>query len=154
RQVLAGGRDVRSLTANGSQANDQSVSREYLGRRLALTAKAMREDFDTALSAVGGSLSTWIVLRHAQSGTGFSQRELAAALAIEGSTLVRHLDRLEAAGLIERKRDPVDRRVTRVTVTAEGQRHLQAMTEVADRSEREVRRVVTRDEYRTVMDAL
>src|SRR5438034_1355190 len=119
----------------------------------------MREEFDAALVAVGGSLSTWIVLRHAQSGTlpsqgVLSQRELAAALAIEGSTLVRHLDRLEAAGLIERKRDPVDRRVTRVTVTAEGQRHLEAMTEVADRSERDVRRVLTRDEYRTVMGAL
>src|SRR5438552_3441821 len=114
----------------------------------------MREEFDAALGAVGGSLSTWIVLRHAQSGTLPSQRELAAALAIEGSTLVRHLDRLESAGLIERQRDRLDRRVTRVTVTAEGQRHLEAMTEVADRSEREVRRVLTRDEYRTVMGAL
>ena len=50
-----------------------------------------------------------------------TQRELAEALGIEGPTLTHHLSRMEAAGLVSRHRDPDNRRVQRVELTAAGE---------------------------------
>ena len=94
-----------------------------LGRQLAATAKATRAEFDTRLGEAGGSLTTFIVLRLASEAPGgleLSQRQLADRMGVEAPTMVRHLDRLEREGLIERRRDARDRRVTRITVTPAG----------------------------------
>ncbi len=45
----------------------------------------------------------------------------AEQLDVEAITLGRMLDRMEEAGLIERRRDPADRRAWRVHLTAAGQ---------------------------------
>jgi MarR family transcriptional regulator for hemolysin len=55
------------------------------------------------------------------------QRELAAAVGIEGPTLTHHLDRMERAGLVTRTRDPENRRVQRVVMTGEGEAHFHAL---------------------------
>jgi MarR family transcriptional regulator for hemolysin len=111
-----------------------------LGRLLALTAKSMREWFDARLAEHGGSLVTWIVLSQAIDGpVRPSQRQLADRVGIGGATLVHHLDRLEAEGLVERRRDPDDRRVTRVYITDGGRaRHLE-LSEVAAAVDAELR---------------
>jgi DNA-binding MarR family transcriptional regulator len=48
---------------------------------------------------------------------GMTQAELASLLDIDPMTLSRHLDRMEAAGLVERRACPKDRRARRVVVT-------------------------------------
>jgi MarR family transcriptional regulator, transcriptional regulator for hemolysin len=50
------------------------------------------------------------VLGHLLLNEGINQASLAQILEIEPITLVRLLDRLEAAGLVERRADPNDRR--------------------------------------------
>jgi len=93
---------------------------EPLGRQLVFTAKAMREAFEDALVAAGGSLGSWIVLG-ALSETGcVSQAALASHVRLEGATITHHVDRLEAAGLVSRQLDPDDRRVRRLTLTEAG----------------------------------
>jgi len=52
---------------------------------------------------------------------GALQKEIALELAIEGPSLVRHLDNLEAKGLIERRTAPNDRRAKTVHLTTEAQ---------------------------------
>jgi MarR family transcriptional regulator for hemolysin len=49
-----------------------------------------------------------------------SQQQLAAAVGIEGPTLTRHLDQLEAAGLVRRAPHPGDRRAVQVELTPRG----------------------------------
>jgi MarR family transcriptional regulator for hemolysin len=127
---------------------------DYVGRWMALAHKVMRAEFDARLSEAGGSLSTWIVLRGAHRDPALSQRELAEVLGVEGPTLVRHLDRLAAEGLIERRRDPHDRRVTRVEVTPKGVDLLERLVGVAEGAEGEVRRVLTPQDYEAVRRAL
>jgi MarR family transcriptional regulator for hemolysin len=92
-----------------------------LGKSLANTFKALREYMDERMAEHGGSMATWLVLHHAFEAPDLSQSHLAARLDIEGPTLVRHLDRLEADGLLERRRDGRDRRVVRVRLTPAGQ---------------------------------
>ena len=143
---------------------DQGVSgpiagpNDSIGRLLALTAKASREWFDARLAEVGGSLPTWIVLSLAiHSPVSFSQRELAARMGIGGATLVRHLDRLEADGLVTRRRDVQDRRITRIDITARGRDLHHQLGLVAAEVDREVKALISDEEeqvFRSVLHRL
>jgi MarR family transcriptional regulator for hemolysin len=110
---------------------------EPLGRMLAKATKAARAGFDESLAGIGSSFSTYIVLRDIQSYPGVSQRELAARLGIEGPTLTHHLDRLTAAGLVERVRGRDDRRTSSTVLTPKGRAHLRKVMKHA--SERDIR---------------
>src|ERR1051326_1580920 len=145
-------------------------SNRTLGRQLAMTAKAARAELDARLAEVGGSLSMYLVLRHAAEavvphaipdgeshegpGAELSQRELAEHMGIVGPTMVRHLDRLEGEGLIERRRDPRDRRVTRITVTAKGARVLTDLESVVAAMDTEIYALLGGGEYRTAFATL
>jgi MarR family transcriptional regulator for hemolysin len=94
---------------------------EPIGLGLARTAKVVGRAFDDALAEVGGSLPVWLVLVSLKARVPGAQRELAEALGIEGPTLTHHLSRMEAAGLVSRHRDPDNRRVQRVELTAAGE---------------------------------
>ncbi len=60
------------------------------------------------------------------------QVDIAKRLRIEGPTLTRMLDALEKDDLVERLPDPADRRTKQLKVTAEGERVLQDICEIAD----------------------
>jgi MarR family transcriptional regulator for hemolysin len=93
---------------------------EYLGRRLSMTAKAVRGYVDQQMALAGSSLTVAIVTRILAATPGLAQRELAAELGIEGPTMARHIDRLERDGIVTRTRDDADRRVLRVSLTGKG----------------------------------
>lgn len=91
-----------------------------IGLQLARTAKVVGRAFNDALAEAGGSLPTWLVLSALRGGRPASQQELARVMGIEGPTLTRHLDQLEAAGLVRRAAHPEDRRAVRVEPTPAG----------------------------------
>jgi len=93
-----------------------------IGRQLALTAKAVSRAFNDALVDAGGSLAIWLVLAALKESPWRTQLDLARAVGIEGPTLTRHLDGLEEAGIVVRRRDPDDRRAVRVELTEAGER--------------------------------
>jgi MarR family transcriptional regulator for hemolysin len=92
------------------------------GLQLATTAKTVGRAFNDALAEAGGSPPVWLVLNSLKSEQRRTQLDLARAVGIEGPTLTRHLDGLEEAGLVERRRDTGDRRAVRVELTLEGER--------------------------------
>jgi MarR family transcriptional regulator for hemolysin len=59
----------------------------------------------------------WAVLSRLQRCEGAKQSELAEALDIAPITLARLVDKLDAAGLVERRTDPNDRRAYRLYLT-------------------------------------
>ena len=93
---------------------------EPIGLQITRTAKLLSRAFDDALAEAGGSLPVWLVLLSVRSQAQAMQRELAETVGIEGPTLTHHLNRMEAAGLLTRRRDPENRRVHRVELTPEG----------------------------------
>jgi MarR family transcriptional regulator for hemolysin len=95
--------------------------REPVGLQLSRTAKIVSRAFDDALASEGGSLPMWLVLVSLIAGKHGAQRDLAEAVGVEGPTLTHHLNRMETAGLLTRTRDPDNRRVHRVELTAQGQ---------------------------------
>ena len=61
------------------------------------------------------------VLHIARSGGGMRQVQLAEELGVEGPSLVRILDQICAAGLVERRDDPTDGRAKTLHLTREGE---------------------------------
>ena len=74
-------------------------------------SRLLRRRFDQRARTIGLSRAQWSVLAHLSRNEGINQSALADILEIEPITLVRQLDRMEAAGWLERRLDPNDRRV-------------------------------------------
>jgi MarR family transcriptional regulator for hemolysin len=127
---------------------------EPLGQQLAFAAKAARASFDQALSRIGSSLCTFLVLRHVELYPGLSQRQLAGRLGIEGPTLTHHLDRLVTDGLIKRVRGREDRRTSSTVLTAKGEAHLRQVVDFADRLDAELQALFTTSELQTLQACL
>jgi MarR family transcriptional regulator for hemolysin len=94
--------------------------RQPLGLHLAQVAKVVGRAFDDALAEAGGSLPVWLVLISLKSRQAASQRQVAEAAGIQGATLTHHLNAMESAGLVTRRRDPANRRVHVVELTPAG----------------------------------
>jgi len=95
-------------------------AREPLGLYLTRVSRTVSRAFDDALAEAGGSLPVWLVLMSLKSGQLASQRELADAVGVQGATLSHHLNAMESAGLVTRRRDPGNRRLHVVELTPAG----------------------------------
>ncbi len=92
-----------------------------IGLELAAVARLVSRAFDEALTAAGGSRPAWLVLLSLKTRPVANQRELAAAVGIQGATLTHHLNAMESDGLLTRRRDPENRRVHLVELTEAGE---------------------------------
>jgi len=119
---------------------------EPIGLELTRTAKVLSRAFDDALSDADGSLPAWLVLVSLVSRRHGNQRELAEAVGIEGATLTHHLNRMEAAGLVTRRRDPDNRRVQQVELTPVGEEAFHAMRSRVASFDKQLRAGFTDDE--------
>jgi MarR family transcriptional regulator for hemolysin len=106
-------------------------AREPLGLHLTRVSRIVSRAFDEALAEAGGSLPVWVVLISLKSGQTASQRELAGVVGIQGATLSHHLDAMESAGLVTRRRDPRNRRLHLVELTPDGDALFARLREVA-----------------------
>jgi len=95
-------------------------ARPPLGLHLTRVSRATSRAFGDALAEAGGSLPVWLVLISLKSGQLASQRELAEAVGVQGATLTHHLNAMESAGLVTRRRDPANRRLHLVELTPDG----------------------------------
>ncbi|MCW0180728.1 MAG: MarR family transcriptional regulator [Zavarzinia sp.] len=108
--------------------------RPGFGALLGQTARSWRRAVDRGLQPFGLTEATWLPLVHlARTPEPMRQKQIAAVLNLDGSAVVRLLDTLQAAGLIERREDS-DRRAKAITLTPAGQR-------IADKAEAAARQV-------------
>jgi MarR family transcriptional regulator for hemolysin len=94
---------------------------EPIGLEVTRTGRILHVQFNDALAAAGGSLPQWLILTALKRGNHTMQRDIAAAVGIEGATLTHHLNRMEADGLVRRERVAGDRRSQIVTLTPAGE---------------------------------
>src|SRR3982751_6099000 len=105
---------------------------ETLPFEIGETAHALRRAFDRRAVGLGVTRAQWKVLFKLTRTPELRQIELADMLEIEPITLTRIIDRLEEAGLVERARDPADRRAWRLHVTAKAQPLIEKLHLLAD----------------------
>ena len=91
---------------------------QTLGFILNDTARLLRKRFEQRARHLGLTRAQWQVLSYLARNEGIQQSALAEILEVEPITLGRILDRLEAAGLIQRRRHAADRRIWRLHLAA------------------------------------
>ena len=121
-------------------------SRTPIGLHLAQVAKVVNRAFDDTLARAGGSLPVWLVLIALKSRQTANQRQLADAVGIQGPTLTHHLNAMESAGLLTRRRDPENRRVHLVELTTAGDQLFLRLREAAMSFDRRLRAGLSDDD--------
>jgi MarR family transcriptional regulator for hemolysin len=95
--------------------------RDGFSSLIARAGRQWRRAVDRRLQPFGLTEATWLPLIYlARAPAPVRQKDLAASLVLDGSSVVRLLDALEAAGLIERREESADRRAKTITVTSRG----------------------------------
>lgn len=116
--------------------------RSRFGIRFSLLARRWRRALDARLAAEGLSDATWAPLMHLkETGGGTTQKELAALVGVDGSSLVRVLDILVRQGFVERRVDEADARARLIYLTPEGESRVN-----------EIRKVLTKGEEAMLVD--
>jgi len=83
-------------------------------------SRLLRRRLDREAQAIGLTSAQWRVLAYLARCEGSNQASLADYMDMEPITLSRHLDRMQAAGMLERQPDPSDRRAHRLYLTDDG----------------------------------
>ncbi len=92
--------------------------------------RLIHKAFEQRAEALGYTRAHWRILAYLQQEPGMMQAVLAERLEVEPITLSRHLDRMEADRLVERRGDPRDRRVKRVYLLPEAEMQLAELRKV------------------------
>lgn len=95
--------------------------------------RLLRRNFNRRAQQMGLGLTPaqWQTLAHLRRNEGINQGALAQILEVQPITLSRLIDRLEAAGWVERRPDPSDRRAVRLFLTDGAQPILDRIRAVA-----------------------
>lgn len=123
-------------------ANHPTTIQNEMGLLIARIGRLWRRQADQALVDHGLSEATALPLMIlSRRGKSVRQGELADDLGIEGPSLVRLIDLLQAEGLVERREDRTDRRAKMLHLTPAGE----AKAEEINRALRRVRSYLLKD---------
>lgn len=94
--------------------------------------RLFRKRFDAAAREFGVTGPQWRVLGTLRQRPGLTQALLAAELDVEAITTGRMIDRLQKAGLVERRPDPADRRAWLLFATSAAEDLLDRLQRTAE----------------------
>jgi len=114
----------------------------------------MRRAFDRRAAELGVTRAQWRVLSRLARQDGQKQVDLADALDVEPITLCRMIDRLEEAGLVERRPAAFDRRAWQIHLTAKARPINEKLSAVAEGFLEDVLEGVSDEEVRQVREIL
>ncbi|SDS83344.1 MarR family winged helix-turn-helix transcriptional regulator [Bradyrhizobium canariense] len=115
-------------------APSQASIHAEIGLLISRIGRLWRREADQALAAHNLSEATAIPLMIlSRRGKCVRQGVLADEMGIEGPSLVRLIDLLQAEGLVERREDPTDRRAKMLHLTALGERRADEINRVLRR---------------------
>jgi DNA-binding MarR family transcriptional regulator len=135
---------------------DRGVLPSLLGYALRRTQSAVFADFAATFAQAGEVLTPgeFGLLVLVERNSGLSQMALARALGIDRSTLVPILDRLQARGLLVRRRSPTDGRTHALGLTANGGRALMRFMQLVRTHEKRLVSGLSPAETRTLIELL
>ena len=144
----------RGADAGSGAADRTFVIDDSLGYVLNRAARVMAAELAEELRPAGVGIGQWAVLLFLWNEDGRTQAELARVVAIEPPTMVRTIDRMVRDGLVERRPDPSDARLSRIHLTERGRLlRNELVPHAAGVNERALGRL-TRDEGRTLLRLL
>jgi DNA-binding MarR family transcriptional regulator len=123
----------------------------FLISRIGLAASRA---FAERIAAVGVTPRGWGALNVLDKEGAITQQSLGTCIGMDPSSMVATIDELEAEGLVERRRNPQDRRAHALYVTDKGRRTLAEGRKVARRAQEELLAPLTGEERRQLHELL
>jgi MarR family transcriptional regulator, transcriptional regulator for hemolysin len=126
-----------------------------IGYLISRLARLWRREADQALADHGLSQATALPLMVlSRRGKSVRQGVLAEEVGIEGPSLVRLIDLLQAEGLVERREDPTDRRAKTLHLTPTGEAKAEEINRVLRRVRADLLKDIDPDDLAVTFDAL
>ncbi|WP_024516683.1 MarR family transcriptional regulator [Bradyrhizobium sp. Tv2a-2] len=126
-----------------------------IGLLIARVSRVWRRQADQALADHGLSQATALPLMVlSRRGKCVRQGVLADEMGIEGPSLVRLIDLLQAEGLVERREDPTDRRAKTLHLTPTGLAKVEEINRVLRRVRADLLKDIEASELAVTFDAL
>jgi DNA-binding MarR family transcriptional regulator len=119
----------------GPMAEQAAMPEHSVGFMLSKLGFHCAGAFSAILEPLGLAPPHFAVLRFIGTFEGRSQQAMAEALSLPPSRIVAFVDALEERGLVERRRNPADRRAHALHLTGEGRRLLDEAEQRADELE-------------------
>ena len=127
---------------------------EPFARSLAASSRMWRRHLDLRFRDLDLSQARWSVLFELSRNEEVTQVELARTLGIEAATLVRLLDGLEGAGLVERRPSARDRRAKTLHLTEAASPLIVRMEEISAASRAEILQGISKQDLRIATKVL
>lgn len=126
------------MSLNTSKPSRVDYVHRHLMSLMAQINRQWRRVIDRQLQPLGLTEATWLPLLHlARAAQPMRQKDLAASLSLDSSSVVRLLDELESGGLVERCED-TDRRAKTIHLTPLGQTTVTRVEELVGASRKGV----------------
>src|ERR1700688_1917657 len=125
-----------------------------MGFLIADVARLMRRNFDRRAQQIGLTRAQWQVLSWLKRNEGISQAALADLLEMSPMTLVRLIDKLETAGLVERRPRPGDRRSYQLYLADHAHPLLDRLWEMAAETRREAQAGISKTDEALLLEVL
>jgi DNA-binding MarR family transcriptional regulator len=127
---------------------------KLLGFHLRMAHAALQRDFTAAMAEIDLTQKQFAVLQIVEGSPGASQVDIAALLGADRATMMAMVDRLQARGLLERRRSAGDRRRQELHVTGAGAEALARSRAVIAEHEKTFTERFTGDELAALFEAL
>jgi DNA-binding MarR family transcriptional regulator len=95
-------------------------ARDSIGYLVKRTQQLMQERIEGLFADQGFTLQQWVVMMHIRDGLAITVADLCRELHHDSGAMTRLIDQLEERKLIERRRNPQDRRVIELSLTDSG----------------------------------
>ena len=123
----------------------------FIANRL---VKVFHKALDKKLEGYGLTSAQFCALARLLEEEGITQTELARRLYIESPTLVRTLDKMEEANIIERRKDPSDRRAYHIYLKPKGKKMRNFVDEIGFTVHKEATKGISNDDIENLKKSL
>ena len=125
-----------------------------IGLLLIEVSRALKKCFEMNCRGTGMTRSQWQVLSILNRKEGITQGALADLMEVEPITVGRIVDRLEAAGMLERRPHPTDRRAWCLHLLPAAHPVLEALKDLAATTRAQLMAELSEDEHHAAMRLL
>lgn len=139
---------------NSDASNPLNAPRRTAGFLLHDVARLLRKRFEQQARDLGLTRSQWQVLAYLSRNEGIHQGGLAELLEVEPITLGRIVDKLQAAGLVDRRPHAKDRRIWLLFLTELARPKLTEIWSIGDITRAEALVGISADEHTQLLNTL
>jgi DNA-binding MarR family transcriptional regulator len=137
----------------GSGSTDIEIA-EFAGQLFFRLWRVSHTRTAEALNSIDLTPALFALLNVLGTREGAIQQQLSADMGIDPSAMVTLIDKLEDAGLAERRRRPGDRRAWEVVITRKGRRRLERARRLVEEVENEVLGGLSAEDHRQLLTLL